>query len=108
MKKEPRKKRNSTTVSSDSADLRAEIAMRAHETWLNEGGGNGCHLDHWLRVERELGAGSGHSQESKSDWGRRGEVPIDSDNVRVSGALPADQMRSSSANTRCSMKALII
>jgi hypothetical protein len=54
MKNETRKKTNSATTSSESPDLRAEIAMRAYEIWLNEGAGHGRDLDHWLRAEREV------------------------------------------------------
>ena len=67
MKKETRKKTTSATDSSESADASAEIAKRAYEIWVSEGGGHGCDLDHWLRAQRELAAGSGQSQESKSD-----------------------------------------
>jgi len=37
-----------------SPDLRSEIEKRAYEIWLNEGGGHGSDLDHWLEAEREL------------------------------------------------------
>ena len=33
-----------------------QIAMRAYELFLQEGGAHGQHLDHWLRAERELSA----------------------------------------------------
>ena len=33
-----------------------QIAMRAYEFFLQEGGAHGQHLDHWLRAERELSA----------------------------------------------------
>ena len=54
MKSGTRKKTNSAIASSESPDLRAEIAKRAYEIWLKEGAGHGCDLDHWLRAEREL------------------------------------------------------
>jgi len=54
MKNETRKKTNSAIAPPESRDLRAEIARRAYEIWLNEGAGDGCDLDHWLRAEREL------------------------------------------------------
>ena len=54
MKNGTRKKTNSPAASPESRDLRAEIAKRAYEIWLNEGAGHGCDLDHWLRAEREL------------------------------------------------------
>jgi len=54
MKNETRRKTNGAPVSPESPDLRAEIAGRAYEIWLNEGAGHGCDLDHWLRAEREL------------------------------------------------------
>lgn len=31
-----------------------EIAMRAYEFFLQDGGVHGRHVDHWLRAEREL------------------------------------------------------
>ena len=52
MKHETRKKTNNAT-SQESPDLSVEIAKRAYEIWLNEGGAHGCDLDHWLRAERE-------------------------------------------------------
>ena len=54
MKNGTRKKTNSGPASPESPDLRAEVEKRAYEIWLNEGGGHGCDLDHWLRAEREL------------------------------------------------------
>ena len=33
-----------------------QIAMRAYEFFLQEGGAHGQHIDHWLRAERELSA----------------------------------------------------
>jgi Protein of unknown function (DUF2934) len=33
-----------------------QIAMRAYELFLQEGGAHGRHLDHWLHAERELSA----------------------------------------------------
>jgi len=54
MKSGTRKKTNSAIASSESPDLRTEIAKRAYEIWLKEGAGHGCDLDHWLRAEREL------------------------------------------------------
>ena len=53
MKNETRKKPNNSTNSEESSDLSVEIARRAYEIWLNEGGAHGCDLDHWLRAERE-------------------------------------------------------
>jgi hypothetical protein len=55
MKNGTRKKANNATASPESRDLRAEIARRSYEIWLNEGAVHGCDLDHWLRAERELG-----------------------------------------------------
>ena len=54
MKNGTRKKTNNATTSPKSPDLRAEIAKRAYEIWLNEGAGHGRDLDHWLRAEREV------------------------------------------------------
>ena len=54
MKNGTRKKTNSAPASPESSDLRAQVEKRAYEIWLNEGGGHGCDLDHWLRAEREL------------------------------------------------------
>ena len=54
MKNGTRRKTNSDLASPVSPDLRAEVEKRAYEIWLNEGGGHGCDLDHWLRAEREL------------------------------------------------------
>jgi len=54
MKNGVRKKTNNTSTSQESADLNAEIARRAYEIWLNEGGPHGCDQDHWFRAEREL------------------------------------------------------
>jgi len=31
-----------------------QIAMRAYELFLKEGGVHGQHIEHWLRAEREL------------------------------------------------------
>jgi hypothetical protein len=53
MKNETRKKPNNSTNSLEFPDLRAEIARRAYEIWLNEGGAHGSDLDHWLQAERE-------------------------------------------------------
>src|ERR1700722_12067669 len=53
MKNGTRKKINNT-AKPESSDLRVEIEKRAHEIWLDEGGGHGHDLDHWLRAEREL------------------------------------------------------
>ena len=50
------KKKSSATSAPESSDLRAEIEKRACEIWLNEGGGHGMDLDHWLRAESELAA----------------------------------------------------
>ena len=54
MKDETRKKPNNSTTSLGSPDLRAEIARRAYEIWLNDGSAHGSDLDHWLQAEREL------------------------------------------------------
>ena len=54
MKNGTRKKTDSVLTSPEPRDLRAEVEKRAYEIWLNEGGGHGCDLDHWLRAEREL------------------------------------------------------
>ena len=54
MKNIARKKAGSVLASPEPRDLRAEVEKRAYEIWLNEGGGHGCDLDHWLRAEREL------------------------------------------------------
>ena len=54
MKNAARKKAASVPTPSEPRDLRAEVEKRAYEIWLNEGGGHGCDLDHWLRAEREL------------------------------------------------------
>ncbi len=59
------RKKISNTAKPESSDLRAEIEKRAHEIWLNEGGGPGNDLDHWLRAERELAGGiSTHNEAS--------------------------------------------
>jgi len=54
MKNGVRKKTNNTSTSPESGDLNAEIARRAYEIWLNEGGPHGRDQDHWFRAEREL------------------------------------------------------
>ena len=54
MKNVERKKVASVSASPEPRDLRAKVEKRAYEIWLNEGGGHGCDLDHWLRAEREL------------------------------------------------------
>jgi hypothetical protein len=54
MKNGTPKKANSAPVSPKSPELRVEIEKRAYEIWLNEGGGHGGDVDHWLRAEREL------------------------------------------------------
>jgi len=54
MKNGTRKRTDSVLASSGPRDLRAEVEKRSYEIWLNEGGGHGCDLDHWLRAEREL------------------------------------------------------
>ena len=54
MKNVTRKKTDSVLSPPEPRDLRAEVEKRAYEIWLNEGGGHGCDLDHWLRAEREL------------------------------------------------------
>ena len=58
MKNETRKKTNNNTAFPESTDVRVEIAKRAYEIWLHQGAGHGCHLDHWLRAERELAGSS--------------------------------------------------
>jgi hypothetical protein len=65
MKNGPRKKINDTTKP-EFSDLRAEIGKRAHEIWLNEGGGQGNDLDHWLRAERELTGGTSTHDEASA------------------------------------------
>jgi hypothetical protein len=65
MKNGTRKKINNT-AKSESADLRAEIENRAYEIWLNEGGGPGNDLDHWLRAERELAGGTSTQNEASA------------------------------------------
>ena len=54
MKNGTRKKTDNVLASPKHRDLRAEVEKRAYEIWLNEGGGHGRDLDHWLRAEREL------------------------------------------------------
>ena len=54
MKNGTQKKTTGAPASSKSPDLRIEIEKRAYEIWLNEGGGHGSDVDHWLRAEREL------------------------------------------------------
>jgi len=54
MQNETRKKTNRAPASPESPDLRAEIEKRAYTIWLNDGGGHGRDLDHWLRAESEL------------------------------------------------------
>ena len=54
MKNATRKKTTSASVSRAPANFRVEIKKRAYEIWLNDGGGHGNDLDHWLRAEREL------------------------------------------------------
>ena len=54
MKNVARKKVARVPASPEPRDLRAEVEKRAYAIWLNEGGGHGCDLDHWLRAEREL------------------------------------------------------
>ncbi len=67
MKNGARKKTNSDLAFPVSPDLRAEVEKRAYEIWLNEGGGHGCDLDHWLRAERELtGAPLGPQKQSST------------------------------------------
>ena len=58
MKNETRKKTNNNTAFPESADVRLEIAKRAYKIWLHLGAGHVCHLDHWLRAERELAGSS--------------------------------------------------
>ena len=65
MKNGTRKKLNNT-AKPESSDLRAEIEKRAHEIWLNEGGGQGNDLDHWLRAELELAGGTGTQNETSA------------------------------------------
>ena len=57
-----RKKTNRAPASPESPDLRAEIEKRAYAIWLNEGGGHGRHLGHWLRAESELAELKGSRQ----------------------------------------------
>ena len=54
MKNGTRKKTSGAPTPLESSDLRVEIAKRAYEIWLNEGGGHGSDLNHWLQAEREL------------------------------------------------------
>ena len=54
MKNGTRKKTDSVPASPEARDLRPEVKKRACQIWLDEGGGHGCDLDHWLRAEREL------------------------------------------------------
>ena len=54
MQNETRKKTNRAPASPESRELRAEIEKRAYAIWLNDGGGHGRDLDHWLRAESEL------------------------------------------------------
>ena len=54
MKNDTRKKTNNAAAFPEFPHLRAEIARRAYQIWLNEGAGHGFDLDHWLRAEREL------------------------------------------------------
>jgi len=62
-----RKKTNNAPASPESSDLRAQVEKRAHEIWLNEGGGHGCDLGHWLRAERELAVATlGRQKESST------------------------------------------
>jgi hypothetical protein len=65
MKNGTRKKINNT-AKPESSDLRAEIETRAHEIWLNEGGGHGNDLNHWLRAERELTGGTSTQNEASA------------------------------------------
>jgi DUF2934 family protein len=54
MKNGTQKKTAAASGPSKSPDLRIEIEKRAYEIWLNEGGGHGGDVDHWLQAEREL------------------------------------------------------
>jgi len=54
MKNGTRKKTNATNGSSERADLRAQIEIRAYKLWLADGGRHGNDLNHWLQAEREL------------------------------------------------------
>jgi len=58
MKRETGKKANNATAAAESPDLNAEVARRAYEIWLNEGGAHGFDQDHWFRAKREIGGGS--------------------------------------------------
>ena len=65
MKNGTRRKINNT-AKPESSDLRPEIEKRAHEIWLNEGGGHGNDLDHWLRAELELTGGASTQNEASA------------------------------------------
>ena len=49
-----------------------QIAMRAYELFLQEGGAHGHHIDHWLRAERELSAFSWRNLRNASPRGHAG------------------------------------
>ena len=54
MQSETRKKTDRAPASPDPLDLRAEIEKRAYAIWLNECGGHGRNIDHWLRAKSEI------------------------------------------------------
>jgi hypothetical protein len=59
--RKPRAIRKSAAATSDKDDLnvgldRTEIASRAYELFLAEGGTHGRDIEHWLQAERELRA----------------------------------------------------
>jgi hypothetical protein len=52
-----------------------DIARRAHQLWVETGGGDGNDTAHWLRAERELRAQHHPSGEGSDTRGRSVEPP---------------------------------
>jgi hypothetical protein len=47
-------RKSATTPSAPPPVTHEQIATRAYEIYESEGHGDGHHVDHWLRAEREL------------------------------------------------------
>ncbi len=45
-----------TLFTSAAPSLHEQITIRAYELFLEDGGGHGRHVEHWLRAEQELRA----------------------------------------------------
>lgn len=71
-----------------AAPSQEEIALRAHQLWMEQGCPHGHDVDNWLEAERQLRDGS--STASTSGLSASGDIPAAED-VRTSDVARSDE-----------------